>query len=382
MKASYYLAIIQLIFFSLYAGCKPKNQSELKHEFGNLTAPPVSPVKDCDQNSLNKSLVNDYLYSIMKHIISSNIDFLGDQKERKICIEDTTSNDIDASARSEESKIRVSSGMILMLRTDSQLASVIAHELAHIYRNHREAFHPKIGSTSEGAKIIEKIRNFHPDSLKIDADKEALLNKSINLRRSVESAHPEIIAAMNKADAEDNKDEYFKQRQKINFILSRIPEAIDIEQKLSELDKLTGNRSIDDLEARLFEIEKDVLTKDERSNWKEREADEVGFEMYLRSGFLPYSYVKVFLNYLAIIKNEYKNCFDFSSSSFSLNKNLFQAGNGTHPTDCWRIYNIIVNETSDHMKEYSSFIQNNRTVNLSDDGLSRVRELILNRLTK
>ena len=75
----------------------------------------------------------------MRHIIKSNYNLLGNQKNRKICISEEVKASPNASAMSHESGIKVTSGSILISKTDSQLAAVIAHELAHIYRNHGRA---------------------------------------------------------------------------------------------------------------------------------------------------------------------------------------------------------------------------------------------------
>lgn len=90
----------------------------------------------------------------------------------------------------------------------------------------------------------------------------------------------------------------------------------------------------------------DVAGPGAKFNWTEQEADEVGYELYLRAGFKSEYYT--WLDRRLLPSAELETC---------LNENIAKKvaplrGEKSHPSACWRIYNIEVLEEELHKDTY------------------------------
>lgn len=105
-----------------------------------------------------------------------------------------------------------------------------------------------------------------------------------------------------------------------------------------------------------------------RSNWQEQEADEVGFELFVRAGFNPNHY----LNQLSChtIPN-------IDMQSFAVDKPSTPAperGKLSHPTHCWRHDNIRRVELARHLQDYQSLLDNAKTVTAFEGVLDGLKQ--------
>lgn len=93
-------------------------------------------------------------------------------------------------------------------------------------------------------------------------------------------------------------------------------------------------------------------------NWREQEADEVGYELYFRAGFEP-SEMSGFERSL-IVEEEYQKCLDDRVKL----KVLPTRGTRSHPEHCWRIYDRMVLEPEFDEDVYAPLMENAKTVTL------------------
>lgn len=143
----------------------------------------------------------------------------------------------------------------------------------------------------------------------------------------------------------------YQQYEKISPIETQKDEA------WSRLTKL--QQEMDDASARLD-------PKGIRHNWTEQEADEVGFELYLRAGFRWSDFPWLFARQM--MADELERC-----RKDHIEKNVEPTrGDSSHPANCWRVFNVLVTEAQLHKDEYAPFV-NNSVVNLTNGKLSEIK---------
>jgi len=92
------------------------------------------------------------------------------------------------------------------------------------------------------------------------------------------------------------------------------------------------------------------------SNWTETEADEVGFEFYLRAGYDPLQFSQLFRNLDGQRTASDEACI---------------RGEANHPRDCWRAQNSL-NELAIHQADYRHVAPDDVVVNLFGDDLAKL----------
>src|SRR5690606_25032602 len=126
-------------------------------------------------------------------------------------------------------------------------------------------------------------------------------------------------------------------------------------------------RRTEDKRMEISAFVKDLLGADVAANWSEAEADEVGFEFYLRAGFAPVYYNWISERYM----NE--NLAACRAKLAALNQRggeIPERGTGSHPADCWRIYDISVREAAEHVEDYRALLAGATKVDVFGDELS------------
>lgn len=101
------------------------------------------------------------------------------------------------------------------------------------------------------------------------------------------------------------------------------------------------------------EFDRFILTRagDQGYNWEEQEADEAGYEMYLRAGFKPESFVAYPRRNLG--EAGWNNCMENH-----VQKGIEPPrGASSHPMDCWRAYDILYIEPRVHADNYAPLLK-------------------------
>ena len=119
------------------------------------------------------------------------------------------------------------------------------------------------------------------------------------------------------------------------------------------------------IKQRRAEIEIDVLGPEAAANWKEEEADEVGYEIHLRAGFVSDAYADLFKK-LETYKNKGEQP-DYSGT--------IERGTKDHPSNMWRLHNITKVESLLHSEEYRTLPGSiNGKRNIFGDELEKLRK--------
>lgn len=140
--------------------------------------------------------------------------------------------------------------------------------------------------------------------------------------------------------------------------------------KMLELYPL--QKQITDVRGQLDRAASQILGE-ARFNWAEEEADDVGLELYLRSGFMPVYYSGMFEK-LAINEPDQVNTIAQCRTDVAMRKLVPARGAGTHPASCWRVYNALIQEMDDHKSAYDALIEKAKTVDLFKDRLKSIKQ--------
>ncbi len=191
-------------------------------------------------------------------------------------------------------------------------------------------------------------------------EKEGARLKSIADRASVikqrESLEVEILTlSQNLNLAEDGKT------KAVADALAQMPKErqqllVDLHQKKSEVEARLLEISIERQSARdrIAALERSIVSSDVASNWTEQEADEVGFEFYLRARFHP-----VHFNWVwePTANEDLKQCrAKFTSATATDSEGLAFRGSLDHPSGCWRLFDNEVLERAKHKDDYANLL--------------------------
>ena len=173
--------------------------------------------------------------------------------------------------------------------------------------------HPNVEKTKEGAKLLTQLKNIYKNIVAFDAEIALAEQILLETRKRVSDENPEIIAKMSFHESDEDGGEYFKYRKRLQRIILQDPEAKRADVRFNELLSKDIDRSLTrEMEGRFFELEESSLSKEDANNWQEKEADEIGLEMYLRSGFVFYHFSSRNLSYIGLSKYEMQECFKLS----------------------------------------------------------------------
>ncbi len=145
MKAILWLTLLSCI------ACKPRvsGKSELAHQFGHTRRDPVADIRDCRNKSLrelrpgaNEEIpeATEYLRHIAAQIMNANPNTFKDAyAPEQICLFVSRGADLNATASHEMRTVIFQAGILQVADNDAMVASIVAHELAHITMQHTHA---------------------------------------------------------------------------------------------------------------------------------------------------------------------------------------------------------------------------------------------------
>lgn len=437
MHAKIHLIFFSIVYCLVFFACRtPKESSDIKHEFGNTRTEPVQKISDCTQSS--KDISTLYLSDIAKSIMKANLDTFKDVYDSsKFCF-DVVIDDksVNASGNPLNRAVTANAGVILNSENDADVASVIAHELAHITRQHQNRVpqavqnnptfiqltkdiqeHVKIRTELENQVIaFEKIffdlaKFFSATDLKDIENKKFIFQKNlVELYLFLQHSKSYTLEGEKRRNDLSWKVDFFMQKacwgeeyfnisgisqsacslpnlppetsfekseEKFNnqfskiysdsekFKKSLIEKFPDFTNKLTLLinEKETVSKKIKQINAVLLDAEQaerkiisEVIGEDAVANWIEQEADEIGFEFYIRAGFSPF-FFQTWIERKIKSKSD-QDLADCRKKISESTESVSEIVRGTkpHPEDCWRIYDIEVIEKSKHMSEYKDLI--------------------------
>ncbi|HET9239061.1 MAG TPA: M48 family metalloprotease [Oligoflexus sp.] len=381
----------------LQIACQPASQSSsLDHTFGQTTRPRAA-LKACEKGDANAPAIL-YMQTLFQKLVTSNSGtFQGPLAPANFCLRLDQDDEINGLAYIENGEIHLTKGLIMAVDHDADIAAVLAHELAHITMDHRyDLEHEKVVAGSkvtelkaELAKKQDEYREgkaaFYPDliaALKKDptlldaiaALKGAVWLKSIvaDMRSLLTKVGPTLQEKAGLLDDVTSLRDHLKYDDDDRAVMEKNATWNDIIPILdrSDLELMAVRSRMSELNQALRDIPREDLIQDgpgAASNWKEQEADEVGYEFYLRAGFRPDRFTSIHNVLMAQSRS------DGECSALQAKGQLPPRGAASHPSSCWRIYNISQREAMAHAEAYKPFM-NNSLLSLTVGALEEVKK--------
>lgn len=315
------------LLFLVLSACKSLDSS-LSHEWDRTLLP--GGKLDCKEEEITgpEASYRSYIREQLEILAKANPKTFSDElAPSKFCIVPIVYEDIDAGA-SIDGSLFINTGVLRATETDAQFAAVLAHELAHITLRHGATelkdfvqSHPQYQTEFAELESQEKaITRF--DKLKIVPEGE--------WTAYLDSLRSQVRKKWNAARAKGSPVAMKGlECESINTWIKDEPLRAAIRPKLPASD----------YEASLcLQFFAEFYSEDQQATrlalWKEIEADEVGFEFFLRAGFPEDEYAQFFSN-VARLEGGERDC---------------RRGNKDHPSDCWRAENIRA-ELKAHAKD-------------------------------
>lgn len=395
MKVNLLLAASLAIFIVAGVACKPDNLSQLKHDFGNTRVEPTNLV-DCHKTPSPNFVAKpdqfpkaqEFLKNVANHIMKSNSQtFNGSYDPARFCFGVTPSPEFNAFAVYQYREVSFNSGTFERFNNDAEVAAIMAHELAHITMQHKgiltHSDMAKVGRKAQGlmnqsSQLSEQINQLSGQLFEVQYevwqmfDSIAAASPADKLAVSHISDMEEILRS-NQSLSQISPSQWAQYQQKLDGYYSEIMGGNDAENGVAVKYKVG---EITRIEAQINTLSLQQFSNDEEftriaqqklggpeqiANGREREADEVGYEFYLRAGMSPNHYVTALSETVqpGPEDNQYENL----PFLYCL-RNMFKTmrlepsrGVGSHPTGCWRLYNIVANENLKHKDDYAKFMQ-------------------------
>jgi hypothetical protein len=380
--------VFKAFSFSIIVGllsCKPKIQeSGIKHTWGDTTRDSNVSVGSCETSPSDTiPKTQKFLAELGKHILFSNPQTFkagSDLDPKRFCFNVYHDRDYNAVADSLSRNIEFSSEAVKASDDYESVAMIMGHELAHISLRHSSvARHPAYMPT----KIFTKMEK--------EFEQQLVLNQSYsdlgargnelggNLYACQEQATPSTVDSKfeSLSSIADHATcavlNYGSEFEDCDG-LAKTPEA---ELKKSYIDLFDAN--CHNLASSLFEnlrqstlilkkldvgfiyevqeeMRKEIakspdISKAEASNWQEREADEIGYEFYIRAGFsikgAQSTYIKfAYMDLSTDVNLKVSKCLSYidnTSTAKEISEHLHKEFRGTysHPAPCWRMLHHV-----------------------------------------
>ena len=403
MNRSLLISLIAPGILSGTLACKtPRShdRADLKHAFGKTFVARDTPPEPCT-NMNETSPEGRYVAAIMNYITSKNPDtFQGYLDPKKFCIKVVRINTINAAMDSQSGTMLIYPKILKVkgLETDAGLASVVAHELAHFSMAHHltRKQRPLPAGYSQ-AKEDALQANF--EKLKLDYEQQA----ARLMESFVAYGDQELDQVIELITTNQRLQKRFGNRMKDNFrksydnflakpnndnaqgllgeIDTWVTQAQEDRQRDSSLYPDASVIAIDSVLKRRENIFAPIEPQKAKINdayndletyrlpiiqYNEQEADEVGFEFYIRAGFAPDLYPQTFVS-LAKSQNPKLNCQQITPTSSEPPR--FRKGisfNKVHPDFCWRYFDLKFIERKKHASDYAPFISKTPIINLPE----------------
>lgn len=386
--------------------------SDTKHIFGETRhdGKEVQPCKWDKETSINPD-IDLYLAAVARTIAIANPKtFEAPFEIQNICIYIQADDKLNANAVRNLNTIFVNSGLIFAASNDAEVASTLAHELAHLtmQSDHGEDVPPEVLRSVDWPKMRDQFESesqatrdqkvplqdecnmaqsdMHKISIELAAEwSDALAAEGARLQsiyhqlndtnaaQYIDLQIPHINDAIDRQtfaaltpEAASQVATAFKRDR--NAFLARIRKtenqlALKWEEKLNTY--LIAYQKIQTLQQRLAAFQKrfdqfisGLAGTGAKYSWREQQADEVGYELYLRAGFDP-SYMP-WLERANMGETEYQKCLkEYVGKGVAPIRSQ-----SAHPTDCWRIYDFLYLEARYHAKDYQTFYATSHIVTI------------------
>jgi hypothetical protein len=311
-----------------------------------------------EKPSIERCIQESYLHQILDSIIEKNNHlFVGKLKPGAIRFEYDPQIEKTAKIDLQSIVITVSNKFFQKLKNDGQVAAIICHEVSHIIRGHTQFEQPP--------HIIQKYPKFIKYQKLVDkARKNLELEKASSIFKNFDNCYGELLAyfmklhpqTINKikkkldSNKENNVHNFRKimikqleifaknhnSKESTNY-LKALQSEREYQVKMKEWKKVLDKQS--DI------IDEFLGEKGASKNWKEQEADELGFRMFIRAGYNPIDFlraiVQTFDNETGELKKYLEKIINIEDpTAFKFPPREYK----DHPTPKWRMANLAIRE--------------------------------------
>jgi hypothetical protein len=389
------LVLLCVVSFSTSA-CKFGSEpaSDTKHDLGQTSVTPKQALGDCkkdpDLDSARFPIATAYIKKIAHHIMASNPStFSGAFSPDKFCFRIADKKEFNAFAYPATGSVTFHTSALASLTSDGNVAAIMAHELAHVTMQHvtgvpiTHSDFKKVEMqlpSNSSSKVLQKKAEIET----LRATYETSANQANWLLEQLSKASEkdaeavrsifalETILKQNTYIKDMSPSQWQKYADELNKHYLQIMGGADAEAgvasayKIRELGELEASltQKYQELEAITSQFKNEasqVIGIEQASNGMEREADEVGFELYLRSRMLPGEFLNS-MGKLASLDSDGTFSKDFAF--YYCLKNMLSAfrlipnrGTNTHPSGCWRLFNAG-SEIISHEDAYKQLMAN------------------------
>lgn len=416
----------------ILSGCRVRSisPSKTKHIFGRTSVQPSEKLSPCVDGASYPAAVS-YIRELADRIMSRNPEtFREDYAPEKFCFEVVDIPGVNASASPATGLVTIRAELLRLTTTgDAPVAAVLAHELAHVTMQHRRR-DPVSEDLPKDIDLVELERRMEAQRAwraKISASRAALIDDAIKSQfietaakvtrdkgiwqrikptlgtidhESFDYATEGLVKVAEQYDSalSDPQKDQLKTWRMLDMLSSNLEELFN---SASEFPNLSKPESTNCSPSKVCEDRKNLrfllnyssssikpsmdLTCGNRLDpkndpqfyapwvqWIEQQADEVGFELYVRAGFLPASFT-TFVETMMKADNQFKTCLDsLKSAGFKAPRVTDEFVDG-HPPYCFRYENITVHEMASHVKDYAPLMGKATVVSIPE--LNEKREV-------
>ncbi|MDQ3231726.1 MAG: M48 family metalloprotease [Pseudobdellovibrionaceae bacterium] len=378
-----------LMVHLLISGCGSPEDSALDHTLGKTSRERKVPLKACKPSNTGDPKIA-YLQTLLTTLMKANPNtFKGNLAPSKFCLTIDPSQKINAVANLLDGTISVNSGLIKAMNTDAEVAGVLAHELAHITMAHTgnlendkvvaSPAYKKLSTEAEGFNTkIKQAKAGAYTALRAAYLKDATIPAALRSLKSypdfkilLDNIGKISVTVLSDVDAQaEFFDDFLWIRDTISFDLQELAKikankgwaSVNAIVEGTVNAYLTHEDALYAAHDKISKLPRDQIIQDgagAAQNWMEQEADEVGFELYLRAGFKPQKYVVVH----DVVMSQSKT--DKACAAMLAKGTLPKRGQASHPDSCWRVHNINKRELITHT-EYAAFKGNTKTTVVPD----------------
>lgn len=345
-------ACLSLVCLAL-GGCVPRSfHADVDHTLGEMGRHEYRRLAPCvDGKDFPQAIA--YLRRLAQRIAAHNPStFSGNYDISKFCFKVEESRKFNANANNERGTITMSTEVFRTVANDAQAAAVLAHELTHVTLDHRQtALHPLVRDRMSPAELA--VLDRYIEAVKRNADAYFALQEAREARDAATTPEERdrLDAVMKEADKKWG--EAYLAGSEISTEYTAIQERIERE---------VFGENVDFQKLRSYEIE----------------ADEAGFELYLRAGFSPEFYISNYQRNLGLFERmgACGKAEDFQRDLTMSEPRLDPGNGGPHPSPCWRIFNIRINEFDNQHKEvYRELMKTATAATVFPGELERLKQL-------
>ncbi len=342
----------------LMVGCQQSPTGTQVQSFGETQRSRTKPLEKCTviDEALPQSTA--YLQRLFNHMVSKNPKtFKGIYSPEKFCVGVILSSERIAYTQSIDGSIVFYSKILEEAHDDYYVASVLAHEAAHVTMNNRGILSNHYWETMTKADRADLT------SFTTEKESEMLIAKSlfkelgstVTLDFFYQDVEGTILNYFNEPDAS-------KRLILLNSLLSKaegskscVKSCEDL--KIKFLEVIVQSTKVNILNKNMNAIYLKYFSKEEIANGPEKEADEVGLELYARSGYSIPLYGMFGMKNLRESGN-YEKC---AQEMMSTRTKEPERGTGSHPMDCWRVENYLTKFIAKNSAELAPYFKNEMT---------------------